>query len=468
MLHRAELHWAMSQNAPNPQCPWALSHLPSGELVNRLQRLVNRNSELTAHVLAHVGEVDARKLYLRAACPSMFAYCTDVLRLSEAATYKRIHAARAARKHPVIFEMVSSGQLHLSAVCMLASRLTPDNCDELLNEAAGCSKRQVEKLLARRFPSPDVETRVRALPRRRASSKQQETSQAMPLLQGADVPRGQGRPVPRPPIPMAAPSSGARASQKQPDVMEPLSERRYKIQLTADQSLHDKLRQAQELLGDRVAPNDLAAVFEQGLDLLVRDLRRKRFAETKRPRRPKAEPVTTENGQGPTASAENEDNVRRTPRYIPAEVRRTVARRDGHQCTFVDAETGRRCPERSNLQYHHDHPWGRGGSREPENIKLLCRPHNLYMAEQDYGSEHMARFVTQKGRADQRRRDEGNRAREESPVYVVQPAGEPARRLGVVPEGTAPGAGWPLGVPLLVNTVRRAVRGPPEVEADTA
>jgi len=184
--------------------------------------------------------------------------------------------------------------------------------------------------------------------------------------------------------------------------------------------------QAQELLGDRVAPKDLAAVLEQGLDLLLKDLRRKRFAETDRPRRPRSKPVPDE-ADGQAASAEKEVAARRTPRYIPAEAKRTVAHRDGHQCTFVDAETGRRCPERPNLQYHHDHPWGKGGSREPDNIRLLCRPHNQYMAEQDYGSEHMERRVAQARRRRKTGRyriDEGGScAREKAATYGALFAG---------------------------------------------
>jgi len=278
---------------------YSLSSLSSGELLQRLERLVRRQGELTAEVLAHVGEVDARKLYLGMACSSMFVYCTDVLHLSRGATYKRIHAARAARKHPEIYELVAAGRLHLSAVCLLAPHLTADNGELLLAEAAGCTKRQVEQLLAKRFPKPDVETTVRALPRRRGAgtSKQAATPPEsrrgeLSLLSGSSPPNrhpepagpGDGAPAPGGGGSSSAPVSVPAVRRR--DELAPLSERRYKIQLTAGQSLHDKLQQAQQLLGDRVAHGDLASVFEQGLDLLIRDLRRKRFAETDRPRRP--------------------------------------------------------------------------------------------------------------------------------------------------------------------------------------
>jgi hypothetical protein len=42
--------------------------------------------------------------------------------------------------------------------------LTPDNHEELLSEAAGRSKREVEELLARRFPRPDAPASIRRLP----------------------------------------------------------------------------------------------------------------------------------------------------------------------------------------------------------------------------------------------------------------------------------------------------------------
>ena len=441
---------------------YSLSHLSSGELIRRLEGLVRRQDELTAHVQAHVGEVDARKLYLGYACSSMFAYCTDVLRLSRGATYKRICAARAARKHPAIYELVAAGRLHLSAVCLLAPHLTTDNGDDLLAEATGCSKRQVEKLLVRRFPKPDVETTVRALPMPRGADaskpggcRPEPTSGELPLLSssqpdtrldpacpGVDLStaaqdatpgssnghRASGDAGSDAPAPVSAP-----AARRRRDELTPLSSRRYKLQLTAGQSLHDKLKEAQQLLGDHVAPGDLAAVFEQGLDLLIRDLRRKRFAETVRPRRPK-KPGAPAQGSGSEAAGDGReqraasrspsppqgpassrtggdapevspgDRGGRTPRYIPAEVRRTVARRDGYQCAFVDPETGRRCPERSNLQYHHEHPWAWGGCRDESNISPLCGPHNRYVAEQDYGAEYIARRVEQARQAGKIRR----------------------------------------------------------------
>lgn len=64
--------------------------------------------------------------------------------------------------------------------------------------------------------------------------------------------------------------------------------------------------------------------------------------------------------------------------------------RDGGRCAYVDGQ-GRRCPARDRLEYHHRHPFGHGGRHSVDGISLMCRTHNLYLAEIDYGREAMVR-----------------------------------------------------------------------------
>ena len=143
---------------------YQLSHLSDGSLLSGLRALLARDHGTTAEILAHVAEFDERKLYLPAAYPSMFAYCVGELHLSEEAAFKRIHAARAARRFPAIFTAVAEGRLHLSAVVMLAPHLTEENAEELLTAATHRTKAQIERILAERFPRPDVLAWVREIP----------------------------------------------------------------------------------------------------------------------------------------------------------------------------------------------------------------------------------------------------------------------------------------------------------------
>ena len=109
-------------------------------------------------------EVDSRKLYAGQGCSSLFTYCVQRLHFSEHAAYLRIEAARAARRFPVILDRLADGSLHLTAVSLLAPHLTAANHIELLDSARHKSKREVEQLIARVRPQPDVPAIVRKLP----------------------------------------------------------------------------------------------------------------------------------------------------------------------------------------------------------------------------------------------------------------------------------------------------------------
>lgn len=143
---------------------YSLSHVSDSVLLVDLSKLVARDRATSARLLAHIAEVDARKLYRPAAYPSMFEYCVRELHMSEGTAFKRIRAARAARRFPAIFDAVGDGRLHLSAVVLIARHLTAESADELVRAVAHRSKSDVEQMLADRFPSPDLATRMRALP----------------------------------------------------------------------------------------------------------------------------------------------------------------------------------------------------------------------------------------------------------------------------------------------------------------
>ena len=74
------------------------------ELLDATVAAARDERRTTAELLALLAEVDSRRLYLGEGCPSLFAYCTQVLHLSEHAAYHRIEAARAARHCPIVLE----------------------------------------------------------------------------------------------------------------------------------------------------------------------------------------------------------------------------------------------------------------------------------------------------------------------------------------------------------------------------
>jgi hypothetical protein len=143
-------------------------HLSDEDLVMAVTRLVGCERETMASLIAHLMEFDVRRLYLGAGCPSMFVYCTDVLRLSGHEAYHRIEAARLARKFPIVLRMLADGTLNLTTARLLGPHLSDENHEALVAAAAGKSKREVEVLLAAIFPQPDISASIRKVPAPRA------------------------------------------------------------------------------------------------------------------------------------------------------------------------------------------------------------------------------------------------------------------------------------------------------------
>jgi 5-methylcytosine-specific restriction endonuclease McrA len=338
---------------------YKLHHKTDNALLRRLSELVHQSRCVEAELVAHIGEVEARRLYAREAASSMFIYCRQVLGLSEHEAYLRIGVARAARKHPVLLDMLGDGRLFLSGIARLAPLLTEANRDTVLTRAAGMSKREIEELVAELSPKPDARAVMRKLPEKREKAKPNPSRQLVP--ERVEIPV---RPNPAPPDP--APSK--------PAVVEPLSPAKYKVQFTASAELRDKLERLRALMRSSIPDGDLAAIIEEAVTEKLERLESKRFGKTKAPRKSLKEAKTS-----------------LSSRYIPAPIRRAVYERDQGQCTFV-GDNGRRCSERSRLEFHHLNPYGRGGGHKVENIKLLCRVHNGYFAERDYGKEVMERY----------------------------------------------------------------------------
>src|SRR5262249_41627099 len=85
-----------------------LTELSNEGLLKGLLPLVGQGRALLARLLAYLGEVEDRRLDLEAACSSLFDFCVRRLGLSEDEAFRRIAAARLARRFPVVLDMVES------------------------------------------------------------------------------------------------------------------------------------------------------------------------------------------------------------------------------------------------------------------------------------------------------------------------------------------------------------------------
>ena len=324
--------------------------LSNQELLIEVSRLATCERQATAALIRCLIEVDVRRLYLSEGYSSLFTFCTQALHLSEHAALGRIEVARAARRLPELIAHLEDGSITVTNARMLAPHMNEANCQDLLTAARHRSKREVEEVVARLRPKPDVRSAVRRLPTRVI-----QEPLPPPEINADSSSRTSRGPIPQP--------AGGSPLPARP-IVAPLAPERYKIQFTATKEMHEKLRYAQDLLRHVVPNGDLAVVFDRALSALIAQLEKQKCATRSRPREPRA---------GAAGS-----------RHIPAAVRRKVWRRDGGRCAFVGARG--RCRERGFLEFHHQVPFAAGGAPEVDNIELRCRAHNQYEANLFFGA----------------------------------------------------------------------------------
>jgi hypothetical protein len=324
--------------------------LSDHDLLARIDLLATRERETSAELIAHLVALDARpSVYAARGYGSLFAYCTQALRLSDDATCNRIAATRACRRFPVILDLLATGAMSLTSVRLLGKHLTPENHQAVLARASGRTSKQIEALVAELAPRPDVPLSVRKLPAPAApplSAAPTEVVMSLPSAPLSEI-------VPSRPVFVPAPRPIVQATAPE----------RYRVQFTIGPETHDKLRRVQALLRREIPDGDPGAIFDRALTLLLEKVERAKLGAAARPRsNPSIRPETDRKSR----------EEARPSRDVPREVKRVVWRRDGGRCAFVAPE-GQRCTERTFLEFHHVQPYAKQGPATVENIALRCR-----------------------------------------------------------------------------------------------
>jgi len=303
------------------------------------------------------------------------------------------------------------------------------------------------RLLAVRFPKPDVRAQIRRLPacvptpvaaiepvllprksveQRPESSAEAETTPESLPLPGSRQAGSEGAPEPRPPE--QRPPEHRRRREIEPlsplRVSRSVSADRFGVHFTADAELRDLLERARELASHRLPKRDLGSLIKLlatsfvqreekrrfGIGIKLRNTRSTRNEPKALPRPPCGAPP---GGVTPPVEA-NQAIKRQTSsvrpdtrgRYLPVAVRRAAYVREGGQCAFVSPD-GRRCPARGLIEFDHVKPFAKRGSADPQNIRLLCRSHNLLHARRCFGSLHISAKLAARRRSESTTRARG-------------------------------------------------------------
>jgi len=395
----------------------ALSALSDRELLARVKALVAHERATTLEILVQLNEVERRRLHLGLGYPSLFEYCVRHLGYSSSAASRRIHSARCIRDYPEVYGLLERNEVNLSSVSLVASILTRENNNDLLNRIRNKSQKEVEAIVADYRPPVALRDRARPVCVAVAASPVIDT-QGLPPSGSASV-RVAGEH--RGSLTLAANLEEERektstqrtsgcdysrsGSEKTPNTAAdsvggpPRLERKFQVQFLASERFMKKFERVKALLSNKDGKPSYEAVLEAALDEFLKDHDPERRRQRREERREKAE--SGQNSakfvEGKTVRPQKTSRYGRSERaeehsrHIPASTRDAVFKRDKDRCTYVGSN-GVRCGAKHHLQIDHVVPYARGGTNGVHNLRLLCERHNKLEAERVYGSDKMTRF----------------------------------------------------------------------------
>ncbi len=349
-------------------------HLKDDELESALKFLVEREKRNLAKLLAHLAEYDRRRLCARRGHPTLFSYCLKALGYDEGGAFRRIRAARAARRWPEVLDLIERGELKLSALSVLEPILDDANRKELFLLARGKSRRGLEALVAERMPRP----------------AQGDYSRRLPVPGGWSVAATVSVHPAEAAAPSAGPGDGSAVCGPNPENADfmpmsrpwewqaviPVAMDRVRIGFDAGIVVMSLIDRARQVLRHKYPEGRLEDVMKDALEMLL---------DRKDPQRRLLLKPASVVGDGAARAEETQEprflRAMKAGRYIPAWVKRAVWERDAGRCAWRFAD-GTQCGSKDWIEYDHVRPFAKGGrSDTPRNVRLLCRAHNRAAAE---------------------------------------------------------------------------------------
>ena len=402
----------MNNTVGDPPITTTVSALSNRRLLQQLKHLTAVEHQLEIVVIDHLRELERRRLYLSLGCSSLFDYATRELGYSEAAAWRRIKAMRLCREVEGARERMRDGSLTLNSAALLQNAF--DRQERKRSGGGRGAQVSVRPAVAPNGSAPDGGASSRVLGAPAQTGERAEEPQAAPVLDSsarqALVEQAAGKSTRQVEKLLAGVDPELTAPA---DRIRPLGEERWELKAVIDDDCRRGLEQLKGLLS-HVDPH---LTLGQLVERVVREAverhdparpPRGRRAATSAPKgaagigasaaRRTAMPagVTTspakvrvDSGRR-AASVERsapaartaasapkpESSVRR--RAIPAAIKRQVWERDRGCCSYVDRDSGRRCGSRHLLQVDHVVPYALGGSADPDNLRLLCAAHHRH------------------------------------------------------------------------------------------
>ena len=380
-------------------------------LLRATSTLVRHERHLQGAVIDHLGEIEARRLFLQRGCSSLFDYAVRELGYSDAAAGRRIGAVRLCADQPGARERLRDGSLTLSAAAELQWAF---DRQRRRGSIAGIASTAPPIAAAAGDDVPGSAPREAPAPRGGAlGSAAAEVASADDPVAGDPAPPLVLDAAGRQKLVEEATGKSTRQVRRMladldpelatpADRVRPLGDGRYELKAVIDADCQHGLEQLRGLLSHvdpRMTVGQLVGrIVQEALDRRDPSRPKRRARSGSRSEQGESEPAPAakeqaapESGHVVTAQdaaipAGTKPSGAATPtakpfaagRAIPAAVRRQVWQRDGGRCSYLDRQTGRRCNSRHRIEIDHILPYALGGGADPGNLRLLCRAHHRH------------------------------------------------------------------------------------------
>ena len=156
-----------------------------------------------------------------------------------------------------------------------------------------------------------------------------------------------------------------------------IDQNKVELKVILDEVTEEKLKRAKEL----VRTETIAELLDKALTALI-EREEKKLGKTERPH-----PSTSSekpHSSKPTLPATFRKASNPHSRYIPVQFKKIIFNRSQGQCEYVDRASKRRCESKAHLEIDHIKPIALNGKTKINNLRHLCRNHNL-RASMEYG-----------------------------------------------------------------------------------
>ena len=301
-----------------------LKYISNDELLFRTENLVQTERKIMHLVLTHILEIMDRKLYADLGFNSMFSMMTKKYGYSEPSALRRIDAAKLLRKVPEVANRLKSGTLNLSQAvqlqkCLEAEAKKGDSVSEIRTY-------EILNLLE--------------------NCNGFETKQV--LAQEFDIPL------------------------KVQEVVRPQKDESVRLEITFTKEQFEELKKAKNLLSHISHSGSWAEI----ISVMARKFNHSKLGKSNLVKTDSA----TEVRDLKSEKISSPSPLLRRP-YIPVSLKRKLY--TGAQgCCQYQSPDGNRCGSQFQIQIDHVTPVALGGETSFENLRLLCRTHNLLAAQQ--------------------------------------------------------------------------------------